>query len=126
MKNSSYKSLYYISFALTIALFSYYTYITHLNDVIVANIPLQILGILSIITFIVSNIFIFKNRKQKIQTKDLFLPLLYIIFFLIAVICSQIYNKDAIIPYLHYIYNYTYLLVPYIFLNMYTISIFKK
>lgn len=126
MKNKIYKVLYYISFILTVALFIYCNNIAKQNDVLTSNVMLTTLIILSVLSFIVSNVFIFKNSKQKTSRRDFVLPIIYIVFIIITVMCSLEYNKDAIIPYIHYLYYYTYLLIPYIFINLYTIALFKK
>lgn len=124
MKNNTYKFLYYLTFITTLALLIYCKYVT--NHLVIVNLSLRILGIISAITFIVTNVFIFKNKKFKTNNKDLLLPIIYLVFVFVVALLTVIYNKNAIIPYLHYTYYYTFLLIPYILLNIYTITLSKK
>lgn len=126
MKNNLYKILYYLSSIVIVILLIYCSKMTFKNDITVFYSSLEILLTLSVLSFIVTNIFLFKNKKFKTNTKDLLLPIIYLVFVLIVIILMVIYNKDAIIPYLHYTYYYIFLLIPYILLNLYTILLSKK
>lgn len=86
-----------------------------LNFFLVAFIVLVVLSIVKMI----------KNKKVKVNKLDISVLILFIVYILCLALIAALYNKNAVIPYIHLNYYLTFINVGYILVNIYTISLFN-
>jgi hypothetical protein len=115
---TTYKIIYFLCLIST-AFIAWFKY--KINDVNYYD----LLTVLSIITSLVTTIFIFINNKKTIQKKELILPISYIIFLIAMSVFAYTYNIYSTEENLVYSYYYKIVLIPFICLNLYTILLFS-
>jgi len=137
MKTKSYLCLYYICFILTFLIIGfaslYSSFGIYLSDDAyllekivdyISDAKLFILVILNLILFIIFTILIIKKRKLNI--KSLIFPISYIIFLGIVFGLSLLFNNKVVVPYIHFAYYQTFILIDYLLLNIYSLLCLTK
>lgn len=138
MKNKSYLWLYYICFVLTLLIIGVgsikftptLTLSENVNlfdgliDYINASYSISLLSLINFAFFLIFIILIIKKRKLNVNS--LIFPVSYIIFFLVLNIICFLFNNKVIMPYIHFGYYQTFILIDYLFLNIYSLLCLTK
>ncbi len=82
---------------------------------------LLIIGLISLIINV-----LFHLTHKKFIEENLLFPKYYLIFFIIIILLGLIYTKFAIIPGLHVMYYFNFIIIGYAFLSIYTNLSFEK
>lgn len=113
----TFKILYYVAFALTILIY------------FLSSQPITIFGsgmliplnfILGVICLIFVLIFTIKAKKKKLNNVNILFPISYLLFLIIVSIIAVVLNNKLIIPYIHYHYYISFILINYLLLNIYS------
>ena len=117
-----YKILYYLLVVITSTLIILVN--SELSKVYVALSSTNIfLGILNLILI---GAFSFLLKKKNLYDINITVPIIYLLFMLIIVIISIMYNSKLIIPTIQYNYYLSFILFGYIFVNMYSLLCLTK
>ena len=121
-KNSKiYKFLYYISFFVTflliilVGLSSDELFGFVFNKLFIINIILMFIYFILLIIF-----------KKKVKDCNILFPILYLIFLVIIVLLALIMNSFVMEQNIHFMYYSNFILVGYIFLNIYSLMCLSK
>lgn len=121
--SKNFKIFYYICFSATLIAVSLTQAFISYYNVLFGNLNIA-LGIFNTILVIVFAALTAKRKLNKVQTM---FPILYLLFLIIILATSFLYNLIAVVPYLHFNYFITFVLFNYILLNLYSLlSIPKK
>ena len=117
-----YKILYYLLVVITATLIILVN--SELSKVYVALSSTNIfLGILNLIFVVV---FSFLLKKKNLYDINITVPIIYLLFMLIIVIISIMYNSKLIIPTIQYNYYLSFILFGYFFINVYSLLCLTK
>lgn len=122
-KPLAYKILYYICFILTTFIWISVSSLVNEIGVILGTGRNTILGLINLILIIIFSIKLFKHKLDKI---NILFPIIYLLFLIIVVVVAILMNDKLIIPYIHYSYYISYILINYLLLNIYSVLSFKK
>ncbi len=121
--SKNYKIFYYLCFSFTLIAVSLTQSFISYYDVLFGNLNIA-LGIFNTILVVIFASLTAKRKLSKVQTM---FPVLYLLFLIIILATSFLYNLIAVVPYLHFNYFITFVLFNYILLNLYSLlSIPKK
>lgn len=120
-KNRDYILLYYTCFILSITCF----FLTNIMcDENVYSLMINLFIILNIVFVVINSIgFIIKT---KYEFTSIVMPISYIVFVFIVGIISVIYNNYVVISYMHLSHFFSFIVVYYLLLNIYTILCIKN
>ena len=117
-----YKILYYLLVVITATLIILVN--SELSKVYVALSSTNIfLGILNVILI---GAFSFLLKKKNLYDINITVPIIYLLFMLIIVIISIMYNSKLIIPTIQYNYYLSFILFGYFFINVYSLLCLTK
>jgi len=121
MKNSNlYKVLYYLCSIPFVYLFID-SYIFVYESYFSINL------ILGVINFLLILFFSIKSFKYKLKNINVMFPLIHLIFSALVILLTFIMNDKLIIPYIHFDYYETFILINYLLLNIYSsLSFYKR
>ena len=119
----TFKSLYYVSLILTILI-----YFLSLQPITIfgSGMLLPLNFILGVICLIFVLIFTIKGLKGKINNVNVLFPIIYLLFLIIVSIIAVVLNSKLIIPYIHYNYYISFILINYLLLNIYSLLSISK
>lgn len=134
MKTKNYLIIYYICFIITILIigFSNYNFISittmspdgkYVPSILECIMSGGLLYYLCVCLVLIFTFLIIK--KKKLNVKNLLLPVAYIIFTIIILIISFLFNNKVIFPYIHFNYYVQFILIGYLLLNIYSILSIK-
>lgn len=119
----TFKILYYVAFAVTILIY------------FLSSQPITIFGsgmliplnfILGVICLILVLIFTIKAKKKKLNNVNILFPISYLLFLIIVSIIAVLLNSKLVIPYIHYNYYISFILINYLLLNIYSVLSISK
>jgi hypothetical protein len=119
-KIKNYKNLTYLCFALTLIGYIIFGIFTEDIGVIMYN----TFGIISIILGLV--FILLSAKKFKLKNFNIKCPFVYVVFYSFIVCLCFILDAFTIIPYIHFMYYYNFVLVGYILLNIYSLLCLSK
>lgn len=122
MKNKLYKILYYICFILTLILAGVLNFWS--KEAAIDNNPNLFLYGINLLLFIIITVLLL--TKKKLNNVNISLPIIFILFIIIATIIGAIYNSITIWPLIHVNYYITFILIDYLALNLYTLLSISK
>jgi hypothetical protein len=115
-----YKILYYISFVLTTVCFFAFGIFTEDFGIVMGS-------SLGIFNLILSLLFILLSaRKYKLKKVNIICPIAYLIFFGIVTSLCFVLNSIVMVPYVHFMYYYNFILVGCLLFNIYSLLCLSK
>ena len=143
MKSKSYLWLYYICFILTFLVMgvssinvvpafnltfddtnSAFSIFSNFIEYISMNNGLLIFSICSLIMVVIFTIMLFKKRILNVNSTAF--PISYIVFLIIMMGICFLFNNKVIMPYIHFGYYQRFILIDYLFLNIYSLLCLTK
>lgn len=114
-----YKNLYYISAIITfIAHFIFY-FLTE-EFYYASSFFLCIINLILVLAFILL------GRKNKLKKFNVSAPIIYLIFFAVMISLILYISTILMIPFAHLMYYYTFILIGYLMLNIYSLLCLSK
>lgn len=115
-----YKILYYICFVLTtVCFFAFGIFIEDLG--VVMNSYFGIFNLILSLLFI-----LLSARKYKLKKFNIVCPIVYLVFFGIVTCLCFVLNSIVMVPYIHFMYYYNFVLISYVILNIYSLLCLSK
>ena len=119
--NNNYILLYYVCFIVSLSAI-YLTLI--MSDETIYSFLINLMIILNAIFVIINSIgFIIKT---KYNFKSIIMPMSYLIFTFVIGILSVMYNKYVVVSYMHLSHFFSFVVVYYLLLNIYTVLCVEK
>lgn len=120
----TYKMLYYLCF-ITFLIITFFSFVTGMASLGVFVGTLNFgLFIMNMVLFIVFCFFSWK--KWKLKKINILFPILFLIFSLIVMVITILYNSIVILPFMHFNYYFSFIFIGYVLLNGYTLLSFNK
>lgn len=115
-----YKILYYICFVLTtVCFFAFGIFVEDLG--VVMNSYFGIFNLILSLLFI-----LLSARKYKLKKFNIVCPIVYLVFFVIVTCLCFVLNSIVMVPYIHFMYYYNFVLIAYLILNIYSLLCLSK
>lgn len=115
-----YKILYYICFVLTtICFFAFGIFTEDLG--VVMNSYFGIFNLILSLLFI-----LLSARKYKLKKVNIMCPIVYLVFFGIVTSLCFVLNSIVMVPYVHFMYYYNFILIGYLVFNLYSLLCLSK
>ena len=115
-----YKILYYICFVLTtVCFFAFGIFVEDLG--VVMNSYFGIFNLILSLLFI-----LLSARKYKLKKFNIMCPVVYLIFFSVVICLCFVLNSIVMVPYVHFMYYYNFVLIAYVILNIYSLLCLSK
>lgn len=115
-----YKILYYICFVLTtICFFAFGIFTEDLG--VVMNSYFGIFNLILSLLFI-----LLSARKYKLKKVNIMCPIVYLVFFGVVTCLCFVLNSIVMVPYVHFMYYYNFILIGYLVFNLYSLLCLSK
>lgn len=115
-----YKILYYICFILTIVCFFVF-------GIFIEDLGVVMGSVFGIINLLLSLLFILlSTRKYKLKKFNIMCPVVYLIFFSVVICLCFVLNSIVMVPYVHFMYYYNFILIGYFIFNLYSLLCLSK
>jgi len=127
---AKYLFLYYLSSFfvflsyLIFCLFDNYSFFQNINNSLFFNKYISVMIIINLVLLIV-NVFL-NIKRYKFDIKHLKMPIIFLIFYFIMAILVVIMNNYLLFKWIEFSYYFMFVLINYLFLNIYTMISFKK
>lgn len=115
-----YKILYYICFVLTIVCFLAF-------GIFIDDLGVVMGSVFAIFNLLLSLLFILLSaRKYKLKKCNIMCPIVYLIFFGVVICLCFVLNSIVMVPYVHFMYYYNFILIGYFIFNLYSLLCLSK